>query len=190
MKITYKKSKGFTLVEILVVIAIIAALATVATPALLRAVTTAKITKSAGVCTALESAINNFEAEYNYLPFGGGTAPTEDELVRTDDELIAVLTGKEDDLNFKKVRYFETGEAKGRKDGLDSDTDTLYDPWGETYYVIIDYDLDGEIDFDGAGDRPIGTDDIVTKKAAIYSLGPDMKGGSVSDNRDNASNFE
>ena len=48
MKITYKKSKGFTLVEILVVIAIIAALATVATPALLRAVTTAKITKSAG----------------------------------------------------------------------------------------------------------------------------------------------
>ncbi len=48
--------------------------------------------------------MNNFESEYNYLPFdGAGTSPTVDEDVRSDDGVMAVLAGIEDDVNFKKI---------------------------------------------------------------------------------------
>ena len=191
MKLTHKKTKGFTLVEILVVIAIIAVLATLATPALLSALKKAKVTKAAGICSSFETAVINFENEYNYLPYGGGgNAPTDDEEVRSDDDVVAVLAGAEEDLNFKKIKFFELGEPKGSnssnyKDGLiiTGTTAALYDPWGETYYIIIDYDLDGEIE------NPFDDTKTISKKAAIYSLGPDMKEGTAALDKDNATNF-
>jgi len=200
MKLTHKKTKGFTLVELLVVIAIIAVLAAFAGPALLNAFKKAKITKAEGICSAFETAVVNFESEYNYLPYGGaGSSPTDDSdnpVLRSDTgegaELLAVLAGVEDDLNFKKIKFFELSEPKGNseaayKDGLKLDeaggSAQLYDPWGEGYYLILDYGLDGKID------HPFDDDKTISKKAAIYSLGPDMEEGSALLDKDNATNF-
>ncbi|MCP5534959.1 MAG: type II secretion system protein [Akkermansiaceae bacterium] len=192
MKLKTKQSKGFTLIELLVVIAIIAVLATLASPAILGALKKAKITKATGVCTAFEVAVENFESEYNYLPFdGGGTAPSSDQELRSDDGLIAVLAGREDTVNFKQIKFFEQPKPKGSsdtnyKDGMhvSDSTAKLYDPWGEKYYISMDYDLNGELD------NPLGSDQIHGKKCLIYSTGPDKEKGDTAKNKDNPSNFK
>jgi len=197
MNIKTKQNRGFTLVELLVVIAIIAILAALSTPAIMGALKKAKITKASGVCTSFEVAVNNFESEYNYLPFGGGaTAPSaDDESIRSDDPLVAVLAGREAEataLNFKQIRFFELGQPKGSagnfKDGLhiEGTTAELYDPWGETYYISIDYNLDGELDDPYSDDI---ADTINGKKCVIYSTGPDKQKGTSKLNRDNPKNF-
>ena len=192
MKIKTKQNGGFTLVELLVVIAIIAILAALSTPAIMGALKKSKIVKASGVCKSFEVAVNNFENEYNYLPFGGGgNAPSaDDETIRSDDDIVAVLAGREEDLNFKQIRFFELTKPKGSagnyKDGLhiDGATAELYDAWGETYYISIDYDLDGELD-DPFG----GADKITGKKCLIFSTGPDKLKGSTKLNKDNPKNF-
>lgn len=191
MKLHKQHNKGFTLVELLVVIAIIAILATLAAPAILNQLKKAKIVKSSGVCTAFETAVNNFESEYNYLPFdGGGNAPSSDEDIRSDDGVMAVLAGVEDDINFKKIKFFELGEPNGSspsnyKDGMKitGSTASLYDPWGETYYITLDYDLNGEVD------HPFDSGEVIRKKAICWSTGPDKERGDIKKNRDNPSNF-
>ncbi|MGB0776039.1 MAG: type II secretion system protein [Akkermansiaceae bacterium] len=180
MKLTQKNKKGFTLVELLVVIAIIAVLAGLAAPAIMNALKRAKVVKVSAICVSVETAINNFESEYDYLPYGSGTIPTSDDSVRTDDDVIAVLCGVEDQINFKEIKFFELAAAKGDtaatySDGLVLDkgagTAALYDPWGELYYLVIDYDQDGEIDhpFDA------GADPINGKKALIHSTGAEKQ---------------
>lgn len=190
MKVIYKKNKGFTLVELLVVIAIIAVLAGIATPAILSGLKKAKITKAVSICSAFENAVENFEREYNYLPYGGGgNSPTTDEELRSDAAggLVAVLAGADDDLNFKKIKFFDTDEATANRDGMDVDftagTATLYDPWGETYFIIVDYDLDDRVE------DPFDEDAEIARSVVIYSLGPDMEGGDTGQNRDNAQNY-
>ena len=189
MKLTHQKHKGFTLVELLVVIAIIAVLAAIATPVTVRTIVKAKITKSKTVCTALAGAVDNFETEYNYLPFGEGEPPTQDNdaPIRSDDHLMAVLAGVEEDLNFKQIRFFETAEASGNKDGMVIDKSaqiaTLYDPWGELYYIFMDYDLDGGVD------HPFDEGATISGNSAVFSIGPDGKSGSLKTNRDNPTSF-
>ena len=190
MKLTHKKHKGFTLVELLVVIAIIAVLAAMATPVALKAASKAKIAKSKAICTAFAGAVDSFASEYSYLPFGGdGSAPTQDNQtpIRSDDGLVAVLAGVEDDLNFKQIRFFETSEPKGTKDGMAIDksakTAKLYDPWGERYFIFMNYDLDSGID------HPFEKGATVTGNCAIFSIGPDGQSGSMKTNKDNSTNF-
>lgn len=174
--------KGFTLVELLVVIAIIASLAAMATPVIMKALTKSKIVTAKAMCVSLESAVDRFESDYNYLPFEGGTAPDEDTPTATpitsDGELMAVLAGVEEDVNFRGVKYFTTGEPSGSdgkyKDGMviEGKTAKLYDVWGKAYYMLLDYDLDGEIahPFE-SGDE----NNVFGKKVLIFSTGPEKK---------------
>lgn len=193
MKTYSKQTKGFTLVELLVVIAIIAVLAALASPAIMGALKKAKIAKATGVCTAFEVAVDNFESEYNYLPFGGGSAPSRDETdLRSDDALVAVLAGREDVINFKQIRFFDQPKPKGTKESNYKDgmhvsgkNAKLYDPWGETYYISMDYDMDGEL-----ADPYGGADPISGRKVLIWSTGPDKEEGGTAKNKDNPSNFK
>jgi len=180
MKITHQQAKGFTLVELLVVIAIIATLATLATPVILRALTKAKIVTSKNICVSIESAVDRFENDYSYLPFEGSDSPTEDTPaatpIRSDDDIMAVLAGVENKVNYKKIKFFTLDSPKGvegaYKDGMiiKGQTAKLYDVWGEPYYFMLDYDLDGEIE------NPFKSGDennVFSKKILVFSTGPE-----------------
>lgn len=69
-----KRSRGFTLAEILIVVAIIALLGALAVPAALRAYKTAVASKAAAHLKAFEDAIIKFHAETNRLPLIGDPA--------------------------------------------------------------------------------------------------------------------
>lgn len=204
MKTVHKKAHGFTLVELLVVIAIIAALASFATPLVLKQLKKAQIVKATAVCSALESAVDSFQNEYNYLPYSGESSPTSDDEGKTTSEgsIITVLAGKEDKINFKEIKFFEQDTPNGSspdsyKDGMHvtADSAALYDPWGKNpntagsgvYHLVLDYDMDGVIQnpYDAAKE-------VAGKSVIIYSYGPDQMmetGTSAGKNNDNPGNF-
>ena len=151
-----------------------------------------KLVKSKGVCKAFEVAVNNFENEYGYLPYGASMKdPKKDLSFRSDSDFMAVIAGREDAVNFKQIRFFAQPLPKGNhksnyQDGMHVDGQNvfLYDPWGNPYYVIIDYDGDKRIQ------HPYKKGEVITgKMALIYSAGPDGKIGTKKENRDNPSNF-
>ncbi|MGJ8676013.1 MAG: type II secretion system protein [Akkermansiaceae bacterium] len=182
-----KKEKGFTLVELLVVIAIIAGLSALSAPVVMKALTKAKIANAQQACVALSLAIEQFENDYNYLPYTDSIPESDNNTpIRSDSDFMNVLCGKEDEVNFKENKYFKFNDAKGGKGGLviTNTKAELFDPWGQPYYIVLDYDLDGEID------NPTDKNKIVSGKlAVIYSKGPDGKIGSMQKNRDNADNL-
>lgn len=65
--------KGFTLVELLIVLAVIAALMAVATPMAMNAVRTAKASQVAQNLNALKSAVENYVAMEHSLPLDTST---------------------------------------------------------------------------------------------------------------------
>jgi len=183
-----------------VVIAIIAILATMATPAIMRALQKAKIVRVSAICKGFETAVDGFENEYNYLPYGSADYPTtEDELSDNhNDVLIACLAGVNEDLNFKGNKYLELDEPSGSsdatyKDGMHVDraggTAALYDPWGDRYHIVLDYIQDPD---DGI-EHPYDTSERLRRKVIIFSYGPDgqVATDSIRDskNKDNPSNF-
>ena len=189
MKIRTKAAKGFTLVELLVVIAIIAGLAALSSPVVMKQLTKAKIVKAQQACMTLNLAIEQFDNDYNFLPYSGG-APSSDETVRSDSSFMNIMCGIEDQINYKQTKFFTYNDAKGGPgsytDGLhiSSNQAELYDPWGQLYYITLDYDLDGEIT------NPMKKSNTVNGKlAVIYSKGPDGEMGSLKKNKDNASNL-
>ena len=70
------KIRHYTLVEIMIVIAIIAILAGLALPVLNSVQRTAKLNKAAAECNAIAIAIKNFETEYGQMPNPGDIGNT------------------------------------------------------------------------------------------------------------------
>jgi len=189
-----KSRGGFTLVEMLVVIGMIAALAGISFP-VYRGIQK-KVEKQQLLMTinGIERAVDNFETEYNYLPFVGATYPTGDiskstqygfDGTASNDAFITVLAGKTNTpANFKQISFFEISSPKGSpgnyKDGLlinNDGTAELYTSYGGRYDVFaLDTDMDGAI----APQMDWGA--LVTgKKILITCYGPDglRKGGSA-----------
>jgi prepilin-type N-terminal cleavage/methylation domain-containing protein len=158
-----KSRGGFTLVEMLVVIGMIAALAGISFPVYNNIQKKVERQQVAMMWSSLERAVDNFETEYNYLPYVGATYPDDDFMLKGEDgdmtTLISALAGVGNNCNFKRIVFFEHKEPKGGPgsytDGLlvTDTTATLYRPWlfpdgspSEYRRMLIDYNLDGEVE--------------------------------------------
>jgi len=177
--------QGFTLVELLVVIVIIAVLATlgfaVGNGALQRA---RKVTAQAAA-TAVANSVEQFYSEYHVLPSTDSGAPEEDNgsspyvtNVANGIELLDVLSGFEDEQNERKIRFLNVKESEnGSRDGIvyngtGDGVVGLFDPWGQPYYIILDYDYDGRLEFTPSAAYPYNAR-LNNKRVAVYSLGTD-----------------
>ena len=182
--------KGFTLVELLIVIAIILVLAGLGFGGAQAVLTRARNTKSLVAANNLELAVNQFYDEYGMYPLQNVSAAP---LVTNQGEgvnLLTVLMGKENGntvLNTKNLPFLSIPQGKGRngsgrKDGLDFDGSAvrgLYDFYGNPYTLLFDDDINDEII------DPFNGQIIRGRKVIIYTPGKDRMTGDTKTNKDN-----
>lgn len=174
------RQKGFTLVELLVVISIIAALAGLTFGVVMRQVEKARQTASKNDCVNIAGAIESFYIDNNTFPVT--MVPRKESTMTTAVEdpadMIVILLGREKGSARSKVnksgQSYLTGSTVDAKIGgmyIDGSGAGFYDPWGSEYYVIMDTNGDGEIEDPTSPGRP-----IFNKKAIVYGVGPDTQG--------------
>jgi len=194
------KNKHFTLIELLIVIAIIAVLAAILLPVISNAVTKAEVTKCRAELSTLSNAIKQFESTYGVLPIPSGWKKGdshENEFLDADAYkwLILILQGESvsssDNSAYKG--YGESAKVNSRKiKFLDivSNTDGVFlDPWDKSYYVHFDGDYDGKI-AEPSSNKICGllNADNIRYSVVIWSAGPDNKSSDTynsSTNKDN-----
>lgn len=185
MKTPFKKrpQKGFTLVELLVVIVIIAVLATLGAGVGIGALQKARRVAAQSAASNVANAVEQFYSEYSLLPDPEDGATEDNTPYRSDNgqglTLLDILAGFEDEQNERKMRFLNVKEAdKGKeRDGIVyNDTGDkvlgLYDPWGEPYYIVIDYDYDGRLEFTPTSAYTYNAK-LNNKNVAVFSLGTD-----------------
>jgi len=158
------RKKAFTLIEMLVVIAIIGILAAMLFPAITGAMRTAKINKARIEAESIANAINLYYNDYGQMPVpvaAQGFAPYTG---------ATWTPGNEDDASYfteavaKQIIQVLTAEAGGssnpnanhalnprRKVYLSMDNPnadgTFLDPWRNQYRIKLDRDFDGKVEY-------------------------------------------
>ena len=192
MKITLspRSSKGFTLIELIIVIAILATLAGIAYPTYMSIQENAGRTAAKKVCTDIVSAVESFKQDNNgMLPYNADMVEPDDDdqmfLTTTageDADLIKVLTNREDDdaerrLNSTRDIYLRSDEQEQPREGLYVNATGeigFYDPWGSPYHVVL-------CEEDAGAKDPFTTRRYRGKNCLVYSTGPDQEGVASSD---------
>lgn len=178
-----RPSKGFTLVELLVVITIIAVLAAMSFAGVNVAIRKARKTQGTFAATALASSVNAFYTDYNRLP-------DLDSRLRTDNgqgiQLLEIVLGQEQQSdtmqNSKSNIYLNLPPAKAKKGGLyyganNATIQALYDPFGKPYTVILNTEYDDVLTFSFGGKQYR----LRNEQVAVYSAGNDGEEGTVDD---------
>lgn len=171
--------RGFTLIEILVVIAIIGTLVAIAAPIYLSYMDGARAMESRKHCTDIANGIENFKRDNNGQWPLKNVDFAEDVIVLTtapgeDGGLLEVLAAREkgeDRLNVNRYAYIRGDLNETPRDGIYEDSAGglgFYDPWGKPYTVMIsDSEDEGIADpFTGKPTR---------KQVLVYGNGADGK---------------
>lgn len=157
--------RGFTLVELLVVIVIIAILASLAVPVTNKVMNMANATRTKAVMKDLQVAIGHFRTEYNRFPIdmsgssGASGADHDPILTNGTNNIINVLmamTNPSDptNMNPRGIKFIDLQLAKNNNSfGIvdpSGGTGTggnvrLMDIWGMPYYIMLDTNLDNRI---------------------------------------------
>lgn len=184
---SHRRPSGFTLVELLVVIAIIAVLASAGFAAGNVAMNKAKKVTAQAAAQSIVSAVDSFYSENSALPVPSGNASAEGgskyESNSVDGlKILNILTGLEDEVNTRKVRYLTIKEAKSKKGGIVYNTSGkevtgLYDPWGNPYFIVLDTNYEERLKV-----KPGNVETTLNgRRCAVYSFGQDKKGGTTDD---------
>lgn len=189
-----QSNAAFTLIEVLVVIAIIAILAGFVFPALQKGVLTAKRNAAVSEARAIAGAITLFYNDYGWMPVlpteqgftpGPGNGDYGQEQVQPltearSREIIQVLMASAEDsildkINPKRRVYLDLDKAS-----VDGE---LLDPWDQQYLIKLDVDYNNKIQF-FSGTKQYNTRAIVVSKGPNRQLGS----GSNEDASDNVAN--
>lgn len=203
--------RAFTLIEMLVVIAIIAILAAILLPVLSTAQTRAKVTTARTEMSNIGAAISAFQAAYTLAPTpkplpGNGTVPAlgvDFSFNETNSDVIAILLDANVLANFNHARnpqkhqFLNAKLKSGTGPGVSTDDYNFRDPWGNPYVIAFDLDYDNAV---AITNLPVGQNTIyepypygrVPRSVLIWSLGPDGKAGPLgaTENKDNIKGWE
>jgi prepilin-type N-terminal cleavage/methylation domain-containing protein len=185
-----KKSRGFTLVEMLVVIGMIGALAGISFPVYKSIQRKVEKQQVQMMFTSIERAVENFEAEYNYMPYAGTAYPAGDEQYYwaggLSSKFLGIVMGLESSVNFKQIAILELKEAEGSGPGSTSSSGphgyydgvkiegvnaTLYSKYGMHYAYRVDHNGDEEIancriGWNGGVTNPM----VIGKRIALHTV--------------------
>lgn len=161
-KETMKKT-GFTLVEMLVVIAIISLLAAIVLPAVTGAMERAKRNRARAECEAIAGAVHTYFSDYNKLPVadteqgfvpgpGNGSFGQEQNASYFTEEIaqeiiqalvadggVSGSPNQDNALNPRTKVYLSVDRPV--EDGQ------MLDPWGTQYYIKLDRDFNNRLEY-------------------------------------------
>ena len=176
-----KKTKPFTLIEILVVIAIIAILAACIYPALMAVQNNSRRTKTETILTGVNTAIKVYKGDYNGLPAVGGSVQ----------ERIGSWSGNNDTIkpDSTYTTFFDILTFKNHEDGtgdpsgavkkanpkskqyldppkeyfqVKENRHSIRDAWNRPIVVFLDHDGDEIVNLGNYsnGDKKLGGDSV------------------------------
>jgi prepilin-type N-terminal cleavage/methylation domain-containing protein len=134
MKVESKSNSGFTLIEIMIVIAIVGILAAIAIPNFISYRKKAMVAQAQAELKAIQLAIHDLALDTGFFP-------------STDDpkNVYGKITGDDeiDDLSTPAAGLMATDGSYPGWDGPYLKT-THTDPWGRNYFLDHDYEINGE----------------------------------------------
>ena len=156
-----QNKRGFTLIEMLLVIVIIAILVALLFPAIKQALIKAEIAKAKTTVLSIATAFKAFNSQYGYWPAAAGSGSSTPIKMTKD-----ILTGSDNSLGITFLDY-------SQKD-IDSSGNIL-DPWKQPYWFACDTKYNNSVTTNCGS----GSGGSMPGSVAVWSIGPDGNCGTT-----------